>query len=129
LANDELAGVAGMNVLAAFLYVRGLVPEHASHEHIQHMAQQVHDCFQKLMQDLQQVSEDHTEEQIQSIFYEAGKLHYPKELRFWFRVLYQTLLRQDDGPRLGQFTKIMTAAWIETRILQVLEDPWGVSCV
>ncbi len=43
-------------------------------------------------------------EAIQSTVYEVGKRHsvFP-DLRAWFRSLYQILLGQDDGPRMGTF--------------------------
>ena len=43
-------------------------------------------------------------EAIQSAVYEVGKRHavFP-DLRAWFRSLYQILLGQDDGPRMGTF--------------------------
>lgn len=113
-----------LNVLAAFLYVKGLVPEDQAHAEIISHTQLVSACLQKLIQDLSEVTEDYTEEQIQSIFYEAGKLHFTQDLRYWFKVLYQVLLGQMDGPRLGQFTKIMTSDWIEHRVSQVMQDPW-----
>lgn len=45
-----------------------------------------------------------TDESIQYIVYEIGKVHYGKEnLREWFKALYQCLLGQDSGPRFGAF--------------------------
>ena len=44
-------------------------------------------------------------EDLQSIVYEVGKAHssiFPK-LRDWFKTLYQVLLGQDQGPRMGSF--------------------------
>ena len=43
-------------------------------------------------------------ETIQSGVYEGGKRHAVfTDLRAWFRSLYQILLGQDDGPRMGTF--------------------------
>lgn len=113
-----------LNMLAAFLYVKGLVQEDLSHTDILSHTQLVSACLHKLLQDLHTVTEDDSEEHIQSMFYEAGKLHFTSDLRYWFKVLYQVLLGQMDGPRLGQFTKIMTADWIEHRITHVMQDAW-----
>lgn len=44
-------------------------------------------------------------EDLQTIVYEVGKAHadvYPT-LKDWFRALYQMLLGQDEGPRMGSF--------------------------
>ena len=111
--------------LAAFMYVRGLVEQDAAHHQIMDRAQLVYLCLRKLQADLEEVTDESPEEEIQSIFYEAGKLHLATELRFWFRVLYQAFLKQDDGPRLGQLTRIMTAYWIQQKIESTLTDPWG----
>ena len=41
---------------------------------------------------------------LQNHIYEIGKSHYGKErLRDWFKVLYETLLGSDQGPRMGSF--------------------------
>lgn len=41
---------------------------------------------------------------LQNHIYEIGKRHYGKErLRDWFRVLYETLLGSEQGPRMGSF--------------------------
>lgn len=110
--------------LAAFLYVRGLVSEDAALADIKARADLARECLVKLKNDLDSVSDESSEDDIQSIFYEAGKIHFSKELRYWFRVLYQVLLRHEDGPRMGQFTKIMTPYWVQEKIDSVLENPW-----
>jgi lysyl-tRNA synthetase class 1 len=41
---------------------------------------------------------------LQNHVYEIGKTHYGKErLRDWFRILYETLLGSEQGPRMGSF--------------------------
>ncbi len=46
-------------------------------------------------------------EDIQTLIYEVGKAHPGFEnLRAWFRALYQILLGQDDGPRMGSFVAL-----------------------
>lgn len=110
--------------LAAFLYVRGLVAEDADWDHMLVTSDRVRSCLLKLMEDLNSVTDEWTEEQIQSVFYEAGKLYYKEQLRWWFEVLYQVMLSEQQGPRLGQFTKLMTPYWVQDRIHQVLTDYW-----
>lgn len=112
------------HAVASLLYVRGLVPEDSDLRLIAHTAEQVIACCEKLLQDLSELSDDASEQQIQSCYYEAGKLHFAHDLRYWFKILYQLLLKQMDGPRLGQFTQIMTLDWIQHRIQSQLQDPW-----
>ena len=41
---------------------------------------------------------------LQNIVFQAGKNHgYEKNMRDWFLALYQILLGQDQGPRMGSF--------------------------
>lgn len=42
-------------------------------------------------------------ETIQTEVYEVGKRHAYEPLREWFKALYQILLGQDQGPRIGSF--------------------------
>lgn len=110
--------------LAAFLYVRGLVAEDTPLDDIRARSSLLRECITKLLTDLDQLSDDNTEEEIQSVFYEAGKLHFLDQLRWWFRVVYQMILHQEDGPRLGQLTKIMTLDWVIHRIQTQTQNAW-----
>jgi len=42
-------------------------------------------------------------EDLQNIVYEIGKKHPFPELRAWFKTLYEVLLGQETGPRMGTF--------------------------
>ncbi len=46
-----------------------------------------------------------TPQSLQTVVYEVGKAHDAtfKSLRDWFKALYQVLLGQDQGPRMGSF--------------------------
>ena len=110
--------------IGAFLYVRGLVNEDLPPSEILDRSSKLVDCLSRLVDNLSAAADDDSEEDIQSIYYEAGKLNFGSELRWWFSALYQILLGQPDGPRLGQFTKIMTMSWVIDRINDTLEDPW-----
>ena len=46
---------------------------------------------------------DITPDAIQSIIYTVGKRHNYPELRDWFATLYEVLLGQKEGPRMGSF--------------------------
>ncbi len=47
-----------------------------------------------------------TAEELQNEVYEVGKRHQFTELRAWFKALYEILLGQDQGPRMGSFIKL-----------------------
>jgi lysyl-tRNA synthetase, class I len=47
-----------------------------------------------------------TAEEIQTEIYEIGKRHPFPELKAWFSTLYETLLGQPQGPRMGSFVKL-----------------------
>ncbi len=42
-------------------------------------------------------------ETIQTEIYEIGKQHNFENLRDWFKALYEILLGQSEGPRMGSF--------------------------
>jgi lysyl-tRNA synthetase class 1 len=45
-------------------------------------------------------------EEIQTAVYEVGKRHAFSELRAWFLCLYEVLLGQSEGPRMGSFIEL-----------------------
>ncbi len=47
-----------------------------------------------------------TAEEIQSQIFSIGKKHNYNNLRDWFQLLYETLLGQKTGPRMGSFIKL-----------------------
>lgn len=59
-----------------------------------------------LVERLKAMSDDATPEELQSEVYEAGKAHGFTELRAWFKALYEVLLGQEQGPRMGSFVKL-----------------------
>ena len=52
---------------------------------------------------LRKLPADAEGETIQNEVYAAGKEHGCENLRDWFKALYETLLGQDQGPRMGSF--------------------------
>jgi lysyl-tRNA synthetase class 1 len=46
---------------------------------------------------------DANAETIQTEVYEVGKRHPFPELKAWFKALYEILLGQSQGPRMGSF--------------------------
>ena len=59
-------------------------------------------------------------EDIQTLVYEVGKQHAFENLRDWFKALYQILLGQDQGPRMGSFTALYGVAETVTLIERAL---------
>lgn len=114
--------------LAAFIYARRIVDEDTSYDKTIEVSSDIAVSLRKLMQDLSELTDDTTEEQLQSVYYEVGKIKFKDNLRWWFKVLYQILLSQNEGPRLGQFTKLMTIYWVIERVKLIMEDPWNVKC-
>ncbi len=110
--------------LAAFMYARRLIDESAAIEHVMSTAAKVAESLEDLASGLSR-SADGSEEELQSIYYESGKIWFKDDLRWWFNVIYQIMLGQDEGPRLGQFTKIMTAEWVISKLDAAMHDPWG----
>ena len=67
-----------------------------------------------------QVNENNTSEEIQTLLYEVGKKYQFENLKDFFKLVYQVLLGQEQGPRLGSFIKLYgieeTIKIIEQRI-------------
>ena len=56
-----------------------------------------------LVETLSALPLDMEAEGIQTQIYEVGKRHAFKDLKSWFKTLYETLLGQPTGPRMGSF--------------------------
>jgi len=48
-------------------------------------------------------AEDRSAELLQNAVYDVGKTHGYENLREWFQALYEVLLGQSSGPRMGSF--------------------------
>lgn len=116
-----------MSRLAAFIYARRLVEEDAPPNEILDLAVLVERSVRTLISELEKLDDDATDESVQYVFYEAGKQHFASDLRYWFKILYQMLLDQPEGPRLGQFTRIMTIDWVTHRLEKSIQDHWQSS--
>ena len=55
---------------------------------------------------LEALPEDADGEAVQTQVYEVGKRHDFAELRAWFKALYEILLGQEQGPRMGSFMSL-----------------------
>ncbi len=54
----------------------------------------------------QDVKLESSAEDIQTLLYEVGKKHHFENLKDFFQLVYQVILGQDQGPRLGSFIKL-----------------------
>ena len=55
------------------------------------------------MRDRLAVAEEKDASALQNIVYDVGKTHGFENLRAWFQALYEVLLGQSSGPRMGSF--------------------------
>ena len=60
-------------------------------------------ALEDLLASLEALGEKAKAEDIQTEVYEVGKRHPFPELKAWFRALYEILLGQSQGPRMGSF--------------------------
>jgi Lysyl-tRNA synthetase (class I) len=56
------------------------------------------------------VKDNSSSEEIQTLLYEIGKNHKFESLKDFFKLIYQVLLGQEQGPRLGSFIKLYGVA-------------------
>ncbi len=61
------------------------------------------EALQDLLKSLDGLADDADAETIQSEVYEIGKRHPFPDLKAWFKALYEILLGQSQGPRMGSF--------------------------
>ena len=61
-------------------------------------------ALNNLVKKLKSILQDAKPEDIQTLVYSAGKENgYEKNLRDWFRLIYEVLFGEQDGPRMGYF--------------------------
>jgi len=59
----------------------------------------------ELRDNLASLADDASSEEVQSAVFAAGRDNY-EQLRDWFSCLYQTMLGQEQGPRMGSFFRL-----------------------
>jgi lysyl-tRNA synthetase class 1 len=59
-----------------------------------------------LLSAFEKLPSDATAEDIQNEVYAIGKAHEFENLRDWFKALYEILLGQEQGPRMGSFVAL-----------------------
>jgi lysyl-tRNA synthetase class 1 len=68
-------------------------------------------ALQELARALGELPRDADSDTIQQTVYEVGKRHYAAaDLKAWFKTLYEVLLGQDTGPRMGSFIALFGLA-------------------
>jgi lysyl-tRNA synthetase class 1 len=61
-------------------------------------------ALMKLAQSIEKINDNTSPEEIQTVVYSVGKENgYEKNLRDWFKLIYQVLFGDLDGPRMGFF--------------------------
>ncbi len=84
-------------------------------------------AFGELARQLKALPAEADAEEVQKAVYEVGKAHadtYPG-LKDWFRALYQVLLGQDEGPRMGTFILLYGVEKTVAMIEEVLASGRG----
>ncbi|MEQ8655156.1 MAG: lysine--tRNA ligase [Kiloniellales bacterium] len=76
-----------------------------------------------LLSALEALPGDAAAEAIQTEVYEVGKRHPFPDLRAWFKALYEILLGQDQGPRLGSFFALYGLSESRALIAKALAKP------
>ena len=61
-------------------------------------------ALQALVKTLNQCSDDMSPEDIQTLIYSTGKENgYSENLRDWFKLIYEVIFGDENGPRMGFF--------------------------
>ena len=58
------------------------------------------------MMQFYKINKNTSAEDIQTLLYDVGKKHQFENLKDFFKLVYQVLLGQEQGPRLGSFIKL-----------------------
>jgi len=62
--------------------------------------------LKELVKSLSNLNEATSSDELQSLVFSIGKNLEYDNLRDWFKGLYETVLGQSDGPRMGSFIKL-----------------------
>ena len=61
-----------------------------------------------MIKELKNVDQSLNPEEIQTIVYTVGKQNgYEKNLRDWFRLIYEVVFGEENGPRMGFFISFL----------------------
>lgn len=115
-ANPETMPMVDRLVEYAIAYYRDFVKPH---KHYRMPTEQERKALEDLARSLKGVTQD--PEVIQTEVFEVGKRHHYTNLRDWFKALYQILLGQDEGPRMGSFIALYGLEETTALILKALK--------
>ncbi len=63
-------------------------------------------ALENLLKELKDIDQNLTPEEIQTHVYSVGKMNgYEKNLRDWFKLIYEVVFGEENGPRMGFFIK------------------------
>jgi lysyl-tRNA synthetase class 1 len=102
-ATPENAPILDNLVGYAIAYYRDFVKPH---KHYRVPGEAEASALRDLLAALDGLPADAEAEAIQNKIYETGKAHGYENLREWFKTLYEILLGQTQGPRLGSFVAL-----------------------
>jgi lysyl-tRNA synthetase class 1 len=77
-------------------------------------------ALEELLAELEKLPASADAETIQNVVYEVGKHHPFAELRAWFKCLYEVLLGQEQGPRMGSFIALYGLGEIKSLLQRAL---------
>ncbi|MBY0500467.1 MAG: lysine--tRNA ligase [Alphaproteobacteria bacterium] len=115
-ANPEAMPMVDRLVEYAIAYYRDFVKPH---KHYRVPTEEERKALEDLAQSLKGLAQD--PEAIQTEVFEVGKRHHYTNLRDWFKALYQILLGQDEGPRMGSFIALYGVEETTKLISEVLK--------
>ena len=75
----------------------------------------------QLIEILSTLDKETSSEEIQAIIFSIGKKLEYQNLRDWFKGLYETVLGQSEGPRMGSFIKLYGIESTKKLLEKVLE--------
>ena len=90
---DELVGYA-------IAYYRDFVKPHKNYRAA---TDEERTALEDLLTTLEGLEDGLSASDLQTEIFTIGKKYYDKDLKSWFKTLYQVLLGQDQGPRMGSF--------------------------
>jgi len=102
-ARPESAPILDTLVRCAIRYYRDFVKPN---KHYRAPSALERTALEDLLAQLQALPADADAETIQTQVYEVGKRHGFPDLRAWFKALYEILLGQEQGPRMGSFISL-----------------------
>ena len=103
---EELAAADALTQYAARYYKDFILPK----KQYRQPTDQERAALGELAAHLREIGDGAEEDQYHTATFDTGKAHgYEKNLRDWFAAIYEIVFGQQEGPRMGPFTKIYGA--------------------